>query len=435
LGSAGVPNDTLVREQWALDDIQAPAAWSAPAGAPVVVAVIDTGVDLSHPDLRSAAWTNPGEVTANGIDDDANGYVDDVNGWDFVNGDASVFDSPGADAHGTHVAGILAAARGDGFGTAGVAANVRVMVLKFVVGDSGSATHAIEAIRYARANGARIVNASFAGAYSQALCDAVAEVAAAGVLVVAAAGNEGMDLGASPYVPASCAEPSVIGVGATDIEGGLAAFSNHGTGAVDISAPGELVLSTSPGAGHTSMSGTSMAAPHVSGVAALVLGANPQLTPGQARQRLLESADHLPSLAGQVAGGAHLNAARALGVPPSAQSLLLADAEPDRPSRGLLTLSAGRSRFRADRALRVRYRTQGTGRVRFVVRDETSGRVVATFSRAGTGRQDVLVLTASLPGRARALSPGRYRLIARMAGGVGDRALAFEIIAPALPAR
>lgn len=440
--SSAIPNDPRITEQWALDAIQAPMAWTAGPAAPVVVAVIDTGVDLGHPDLSSAAWVNPGEVPGNGVDDDQNGYVDDVNGWDFLNGDSTVFDGP-EDSHGTHIAGVIAATRDDGVGVAGVAGNARVMALKFVGAGGGSTSDAISALGYARANGARVVNASFGGPYSQALCDAVAEAAAAGTIVIAAAGNDGADIDAAGRVPAMCPEASVLSVAASTSEDGLAGFSNRGAAGVDIAAPGEFILSSVPGAGYETWSGTSMAAPHVAGAAALLMGRNPALAAAQVRQTILETADPAPALAGFVGSGARLDVARALGVTPSATAILTADPAGDddpeieaaptptvrkkTPAR-LLRLSVGTSRFRSNQSTRIRYRVDADTRVRFTVRRAGSKAAVSSFVREASAGDNVLLLSGRA-GTDRPLDPGVYRVVARTPWGQAPtRAVTIEII-------
>lgn len=447
---SAVPNDPRVGEQWALDAIQAPVAWDVPLATPVTVAVIDTGVDLAHPDLAPAAWTNPAEVPGNGIDDDGNGYVDDVHGWDFLHKDGSIFDDPAEDAHGTHVAGIVAAGRNDGFGVTGVAGNARIMALKFVGGGGGTAGDAIAAIRYARDNGARVVNASFGGPYSQALCDAVAEAAASGVIVVAAAGNDGVDIDGSPRVPAMCPEASVISVAASTAADGLAPFSNRGVVGVDLAAPGEFILSTVPGGGHDTWSGTSMATPHVAATAALVMGQNPALTPARVHQTIVDTADRVPGLTGATATGARLDVARALGAIPSPTPLL--SSEPAAEGTGdptvdaalpvrrkapprLLRLAATRRTFRVDRATRLRYRVNTPTRVRFTVRRARTGVVVSTFVRDGARGDNVLLFSARA-GTSRRLPPGRYRVAARTPSGTSPiRSVTIQIVPAKVPHR
>jgi subtilisin family serine protease len=305
-------------------DIDALEGWAAQrTAAPVTVAVIDTGVDLAHPDLAGRAWTNPGEVAGNGVDDDGDGRVDDVNGWDFANHDASLYDD-GGDAHGTHVAGIVAARRGNGAGVAGVADNARIMSLKFIGNGSGWNYDAISAIQYAVTHGARVINASWGGGtYDAALCDAVSWAAARGTVFVVAAGNGGADLDAQPTWPARCPEPSALTVAAFTHTGALASFSNRSAAYVDIAAPGQYIVSTLPAGAYGHMSGTSMATPFVAGAAAAVLGEAPGLTAPQVRQALLAGGVPLASLAGTTSSGRRVDLAGALAAagavpPPSA---------------------------------------------------------------------------------------------------------------------
>jgi subtilisin family serine protease len=211
----------------------------------LVVAVIDDGVNFSHPELAGRAWTNPGEVPNNNLDDDANGYVDDVNGWDFFHGDKTVHD-PTEDRHGTHVSGTIAASI-DGQGVVGVAPNVKIMALKFLGPEGGYTSDAILAIQYAKAEGAKISNNSWGGPYGpydQALYDAINN---SGSLFVAAAGNDGSNNDAYPVYPASYDLPNILSVAAVDNQGKLASFSNYGATSVDISAPGVGILSSVPG--------------------------------------------------------------------------------------------------------------------------------------------------------------------------------------------
>ena len=248
--------------------------------ADVVVAVVDDGIDFSHPDLASRAWTNPGEAgakAANGVDDDGNGFIDDVHGWDFCNDDNTVSD-PGEDFHGTHVAGTIAASL-NGTGIVGVAPGIKVMAVKFIddSGTCGADDMAIAAIDYAASFDMPIINASWGGSDPSAVLDAA--IAESGALFVAAAGNVAIDLdkpGGPRYYPASSTLPNVVTVAAIDQRGQLASFSNYGKVSVDIAAPGTNVLSSIPSEPDCDpcwawIAGTSMSAPHVSGVAALVL--------------------------------------------------------------------------------------------------------------------------------------------------------------------
>ncbi len=310
-----ISNDPLVDQQWPLPRIAAPAGWVRAAGAaPVTVAVLDSGVDVSHPDLASRVWTNPGE-TANGIDDDGNGLIDDITGWDFASGNASVYDAADGDDHGTHVAGTIAARRDNGVGVAGVADNARIMPLKFIRPGGGATSHAITAIQYAVAKGVRIINGSFGSTtYSPALCDAIAQAGAQGVLFVAAAGNTGTNNDQSPFWPANCPATTVLAVAATTSSDGLAGFSNRGSVQVDVGAPGDDVLSLYPANQYSYKDGTSMAAPHVSAAAASALGIRPGLVPWQLITAIVEGGDPVASLAATTSTGRRLNLDGALRV-------------------------------------------------------------------------------------------------------------------------
>ncbi len=336
LKPAAVPNDPSFSMMYALNntgqtggvkdaDIDAPKAWDTTTGSDdVVVAVIDEGVDISHPDLRDKIWTNAAEVAGNGVDDDGNGYVDDVNGWDFVNDDASVYDpdplTGTGDEHGTHVAGTIAAAGDNGTGITGVSWRTRIMPLKFLGVDGGYTSDAIEAINYAVDKGVKISNNSWGGGgKSQALQDAIARADSSGHLFVAAAGNGGADgVGddndATPHYPSSYSNPNIVAVAATDDRDTLASFSNFGVTSVDLAAPGVRILSTLPGDAYGSYSGTSMATPHVTGVAALVKSRNLTLGDAKIKAKLLKRLDEKGGLAGKVLAGGRLNAARAVAV-------------------------------------------------------------------------------------------------------------------------
>lgn len=306
-------------------DIDGLQALAAGIGDPnVVVAVIDDGVDLGHPDLASRAWTNPGEAGAkatNGIDDDGNGYIDDVHGWDFCNGDNTLHDA-GQDGHGTHVAGTIAASL-NGVGTVGVAPGVRIMALKFIDDGftCGNDAQAIEAIDYAASFGVRIINASWGGPEPSSVLDAA--IADSGALFVAAAGNSGTNMdapGSDRFYPASSSLPNIVSVTAIDQSGKLAPFANYGASSVDLAAPGTNILSTYPATSgcpspcYAWSAGTSMATPHVSGVAALVGSRQPSLLddPLALRTRLLTTGRTLSALTGKTASGRLVNALRAI---------------------------------------------------------------------------------------------------------------------------
>lgn len=280
-----MPNDPMISQQYALQRMQMDQAWNINKGSrSVVVAVIDTGVQLDHPELANRIWRNPRE-TLNGIDDDGNGKVDDVNGWNFV----SDTNNPGDDhSHGTHCSGIIAATQNNGVGIAGVA-DVTIMALKVLSAEgSGSDSDIAAAIHYAADKGAKVISMSLGGDYpSNVGADAVAYAQSKDCVVVAAAGNDSRN---SLSYPAGYA--GVVSVAATDSADQLADFSNTGEG-LAISGPGVRILSTVPGSNYQSMSGTSMACPAVAGVAALIRSANASMNAQQTIERLLGSADDL----------------------------------------------------------------------------------------------------------------------------------------------
>lgn len=318
-----VPNDPGFSSLWGLGntgqtgglvdaDIDGPEAWDLTTGSStIVVGIIDTGVDYRHPDLARNIWNNLDEVAGNGIDDDRNGYIDDVRGWDFHNNDSDPMDD---NFHGTHVAGTVGAVGNNGIGVAGVAWHVRLMPLKFLgANGSGYTSDAIRALDYARANGARIVNNSWGGGgYSPAMADAIERYRQSGGIFVAAAGNSGTSNDTRPSYPASYPHDNVLTVAAANDRDQLAAFSNYGAISVDIAAPGVSILSTAPGGTYRVASGTSMAAPHVSGAAALVWSLRPEYSYAEVIQAIVEGAD--ARLAGQVRHG-RLNVRQALAAP------------------------------------------------------------------------------------------------------------------------
>ena len=333
---SALPDDALLPRQWQLvraPAMGAPAAWRRGPGASVTVAVVDTGVDLGHPDLAQNAWTNPGEVPGNGIDDDADGLVDDVHGWDFAAGRPDVSDTEG---HGTAVAGVVAARGDNGIGVAGVAWRARLMALK-VTGSDGvaRADDVAAAIGYAVAHRARVVNVSLNGAdRSAAIEDAVRSAEAHGVVVTASAGNDRRDLDASPSYPASYPEGAVLAVGATDRSGAVAGFSNHGS-AVDVYAPGDDILSTDARGEYGVRSGTSLAAPHVAGTLALLAGARPDLSGPALRAALARGSRRRADGVATLDAGAALDSVLPALAPPRATHLRASR----RDRRGRVTLS------------------------------------------------------------------------------------------------
>ncbi|HKQ98885.1 MAG TPA: S8 family serine peptidase, partial [Candidatus Polarisedimenticolia bacterium] len=319
LHTTRVPSDTRFAEQYALRntgqlggtpgaDISATSAWDVSTGSPaVVVAVIDTGVDYTHPDLAANIYINDGEIAGNNLDDDGNGFVDDVRGWDFVNHDNDPIDDAG---HGTHVAGTIGAVSDNGAGVAGVAWQVRLMPIKFLgAGGSGTTADAISSIDYATLMGVDIMSNSWGGGgFSQAMLDAIRDANDADILFVAAAGNNGTNTDVSTFYPADYDAPNILSVAATDRTDHLASFSNYGVATVDLAAPGVDILSTLRGGGYGLLSGTSMATPHVSGAAALIRSVAPDIDVAHLRQRILSQVDPIPGLAGSLASGGRLNA-------------------------------------------------------------------------------------------------------------------------------
>jgi subtilisin family serine protease len=291
--------DARQDEQWAVAPgsvLDLPGAWELSRGAGVTVAVVDSGAKIDHPDLAPNIWTNFDEVPGNGVDDDRNGFVDDVHGVDFTTG-APGQDLTDGNGHGTHVAGIIAAAA-NGVGVVGVAPKAKIMVVKVLDAQlAGTTVGVAAAIRYAAANGARIINLSLRGTVPDPrLNEAIAAAAAANVLVVVGAGNDARDIDTQPVYPASIAAPNLVSVAATIPQDGraIADFSNFGQLTVQLAAPGDAILSTSNTGGWIDESGTSMASPMVAGVAALMLGANPRLSAADLRALLLQNAVRAP---------------------------------------------------------------------------------------------------------------------------------------------
>lgn len=255
---AATPNDPSFGSQWGLlntgqsggtagVDANVLPAWDWAQGSGITIAVVDEGIDFSAPDLAPQAWTNPGEIPGNGIDDDGNGKIDDVNGWDFLHNDASVFDVTDGDRHGTHVAGIAAAATNNGIGIAGVARSSRIMALKFMGPTGGFASGASSAIIYAVDKGARVINASWGfGTNSTVLSDAINYAASKGVLVICASGNSTRNTDVTPYYPASYPATNVVSVASIDRTNAISTFSNYGAATVDLGAPGTEIPSTIP---------------------------------------------------------------------------------------------------------------------------------------------------------------------------------------------
>lgn len=331
-------------KQWGMNDIGVKDAWTVSTGSPeMIVAVIDTGVDYTHEDLLPNLWRNSKEIEGNGIDDDNNGFVDDMIGWDFVSNDNLPYDlaveptdllmGGGNPGHGTHCAGNVAAKGNNSLGIAGVAPNVKIMSLRFLSEKGeGTSADAIKAIKYAVDNGARVLSNSWGSegedsaeeAENKALREIIAYAQEKGTLFIAAAGNghQGKgydnDTDAAPGYPASYDHETIISVAAVDVNNQLGSFSNWGAKTVDIGAPGVDVYSTIVGGSYSNYvidlgpfqitwDGTSMAAPHVAGAAALYWSAHPTKTWREVKAAIIGSAQEIPALSGKAVSNGKLD--------------------------------------------------------------------------------------------------------------------------------
>jgi subtilisin family serine protease len=345
LQANAIPNDPRFSDLWAFQndgqftglpgvDIGMASVWDEVTGRePIVVAVLDSGIDYTHEDLAENMWVNPGEIPNNHVDDDHNGYVDDVHGYNFFANTGNPADDF---FHGTHVAGIIGAVGNNGIGITGVDWNVKLMALKFMGPDGrGDLADAIRGIDYAVKNGAKIINSSWDFAYPwitglpanplqepvQSLRAAIAAADQAGVIFVAAAGNDGHNSDLTPSYPSSYSVGNIISVAATDNRDTMPPFSNYGRTTVDLAAPGVLIESTYPtwkeNPPYHFLSGTSMASPQVAGAAALLWSENPELTHRQVIDRILQGTIPLPDLNGKSVTGGRLDLAEsfALGSP------------------------------------------------------------------------------------------------------------------------
>ncbi|MBI5414589.1 S8 family serine peptidase, partial [Candidatus Peregrinibacteria bacterium] len=341
-----IPNDPSFPEEWGLSntgqtggtpdiDIDAPEAWEIETGleSNVIVAVLDTGADYNHPDLSSNIWVNSDEIPGNGIDDDSNGYIDDIHGYDFStcadhasngsclvskNRDNDPMDDGLDNGHGTHVSGIIGATTNNNLGVSGVTWRAKIMPVKFMSDGSGEIGDAIDAIQYAVSNGAKVLNNSWGGgAYSQSLRDAIAFSESQGALIIASAGNGGSDnIGDNndviPHYPSGYDLESIISVTAIDQNSSLGTFANYGVETVDIAAPGVEILSLAPNEDYKFLSGTSMAAPYVSGVAALLWTKHSEANSSDIKKYILDGSDRVSLLSEKVLSGGRLNAKNAL---------------------------------------------------------------------------------------------------------------------------
>lgn len=282
----------------------------------VYVGIIDEGLMWNHEDLAGNVWTNPHDPV-DGVDNDGNGYVDDAHGWDFAGNDSSIYDGSGDD-HGTHVSGTVAARGGNGTGVAGVCWQVQLISAKFLGRNGGTTANAVKAVNYITdlktRHGLNIVatnNSWSGGGYSTALYDAIASAGAAEILFVAAAGNSGLNIDASPTYPAAYNNANLISVAAIDKVGNLASWSNYGATRVDLGAPGVGIWSSVPTkknqSAYSSYSGTSMATPHVTGTAALYAAGHPNSSASTIKGAILSTTVPTASLSGKTVTGGRLN--------------------------------------------------------------------------------------------------------------------------------
>ena len=296
--------------------IGAADAWAAgkTGSSDVYVGIIDEGYMYSHEDLLANAGVNPGEIAGDVTDNDGNGLVDDVYGWDFDGNNNSVFDGAGDD-HGTHVAGTIGAVGGNGKGVAGVNWSIKLLSAKFLGASGGTTANAIKAVDYftnLRNKGVKIVatnNSWGGGGYSTDLFNAIERANAAGVLFVAAAGNNSANIDKRISYPAAYSNANVISVASITSTGALSSFSNYGAKNVDLGAPGSSIMSTLPGNTYGSYSGTSMATPHVTGAAALYKSLYPSATAAEIKAAILSKATPTLSLSGKCVTGGRLNVA------------------------------------------------------------------------------------------------------------------------------
>jgi len=318
-------NDPAISQAWGLKKSDAARAWSVTKGSrDIVVAVIDTGIDVKHEDLAANLWHNPGETgkdamgrdkATNGIDDDGNGFVDDVYGWNFVSNNNKLDDNHG---HGTHIAGIIGAQAGNGKGITGIAPEVSLMILKYYdpkVPGTDNLRNTVAAIRYAVKMGANIINYSGGGTeFSQEEHDAIAEAEKKGILFVAAAGNERSNSDQYHYYPADYKLRNIISVTAIDPSTQVLASSNYGVETVDIAAPGQNILSCLPGNSYGYMTGTSQATAFVSGAAALVMAHKQFFKAEDVKKYILSTGDAQTQLASKTRTSRQLNLYKALTI-------------------------------------------------------------------------------------------------------------------------
>jgi subtilisin family serine protease len=340
-----MPNDPRFDELWGMHntgqtggtpdaDIDAPEAWDISTGSSeVIIGVIDTGVDYNHEDLAANIWTNPNEIPNNGVDDDGNGYIDDIHGVNTITGSGDPMDDH---YHGTHCSGTIGAVGNNGKGVVGVCWTVKIIGIKFLnSGGSGTTADAIESVNYAiwlknHGTNIRVLSNSWGGGgYDQTLHDAISAAGDVGILFTAAAGNNyGSNNDTTPFYPATYDCANILAVASTDHNDNLSSFSNIGPTTVDLGAPGSSILSTFPNNSYSSISGTSMATPHVSGAAGLLLSVNDLLTFQELKDYLMNYGDPIPALSGICLSGKRLNAYNSLNQIPPPEPTFRLSADP-----------------------------------------------------------------------------------------------------------
>ena len=380
---AAAADDPMLPSQWALADPSATGAkeaWTQSDGSGVLVAILDTGVQLDHPDLAGAIWTNPNEIPNNGRDDDADGIIDDVHGANMFNRSNNINDDHG---HGTHVAGIVAARHGNGIGGSGIAPGATILPVKVLDSTMSGNTDTLSlGIRYAVDRGAKILNVSInTDAPTDSVKAAVRYAGDHGAIVVASAGNNGRDIDLSPSYPASLPDAAVFAVAAEAQDGLLWQLSNTGLLSVDLAAPGARIISSAPGSDYQSRSGTSAAAPFVSGSLALLSAARPDLPMSALRQAITDTTQRTSVLT-TLLGGGRLDVAAAMHRILGAQ-WRAAGAEPAAGPAAKLRLTA-KSRVRSGSRMTLRWTASNAERVtRWRV--SLNGRVVANVAAGSAG--------------------------------------------------
>lgn len=324
-------NDPAASKLWAfnqkngMDVIGAYDMLPARAAKEIIVAVADTGVDHNHEDLKDIMWSNEKEIPGNGIDDDNNGYIDDIHGINTLVRDAqgnATMNTMASHWHGTHVAGTIAATQNNGVGIAGVANNVKIMAIRVVPDDADELdSDIVEGFLYAAKNGASVINCSFGKKNNEGgmvVRDTMNAIARKGVLVVVSAGNDSMgpfswhDIDTNRKFPASFDSANMIVIASTQADGKMSSFSNVGKIGVDVASPGSNIYSTINNGKYSMASGTSMAAPNASGVAAMIMGYYPNLSVSSVKKIMMDTATKVPAFKDQVVSGGRINLKAAL---------------------------------------------------------------------------------------------------------------------------